>query len=147
MTDSYEIMSSVFAWLNIIEMSKFVDDGMLLQMITLIICQNMNTSTTRTNDAFIQISRVLTPYHWENVSDFKASIVHLRTFNHQEDGGEQFAPTLYWKNKQWEVGIEFVLYNGASGKTPGGLLTNSKSQGRGKQSLGKERRDPLLTVL
>ena len=66
MTDSYEIMSSVFEWWNIIEMKKFVDD--LLQMkITLIICQKKNTSTTRTNGGFIQISKVLTPYHWEIV--------------------------------------------------------------------------------
>ena len=40
MTDSYEIMNSVSEWLNIIEMKKFVDDGMFLQMkITIIICQ------------------------------------------------------------------------------------------------------------
>ena len=39
-TDSYEIMSSVSEWLNIIEMKKFVDDGMFLQMkITLTTCQ------------------------------------------------------------------------------------------------------------
>ena len=37
--------------------------------------------------------------------------------------------------------------HGGNGKTPGGLLKNSESQGRGKQSLGKERGDPLLTVL
>ena len=52
MTDSYEI-------------KKFVDDGMLLQMkITLTIWQNKNTSTTRTNGGFIQISKVLIPCHW-----------------------------------------------------------------------------------
>ena len=40
MTDSYEIMNSVSEWLNIIEMKKFVDDGMFLQMkIILTICQ------------------------------------------------------------------------------------------------------------
>ena len=32
MTDSYEIMNSVSEWLNIIEMKKFVDDGLFLQM-------------------------------------------------------------------------------------------------------------------
>ena len=32
MTDSFEIKNSVFEWLNIIEMKKFVDDGMLSQM-------------------------------------------------------------------------------------------------------------------
>ena len=54
MTDSYEIMNSVSERLNTIEMKKFVDDGMLLQMkITLIICQKKNTSTTRTNGVSI----------------------------------------------------------------------------------------------
>ena len=39
--------------------------------------------------------------------------------------------------------------HGGNGKTPGtpGAQLNSESQGRGKQSLGKERRDPLLMVL
>ena len=32
MTDSYEIKNSVFEWLNIIKMKKFVDDGMLFPM-------------------------------------------------------------------------------------------------------------------
>ena len=57
LTNSYEIMNSVFEWLNIIGMKKFVDDGVLSQTkITLVICQNKNTSTTRTNGGFIQIS-------------------------------------------------------------------------------------------
>ena len=50
--------------LKTIEMKKFVDDGMFLQMkITLIICQKKSTSTARTNGGSISISRVLTPYH------------------------------------------------------------------------------------
>ena len=45
MTDSYEIMNSVFEWLNNIEIEKFVDDGMLLRMkITLTNWQHKNTS-------------------------------------------------------------------------------------------------------
>ena len=68
MIDSYEIMNSVSEWLKTIEMKKFVDDGMFLQTkITLNICQNKITSTTRTNGGSIPISRVLTPYHWEIV--------------------------------------------------------------------------------
>ena len=68
LTDSYDIMNSVFEWLNIIEMKNFVDDGMFLSMkITLFICQNQNICTTRTNEDFIQISKDLTPYHWEMV--------------------------------------------------------------------------------
>ena len=53
---SYEITRSIFERLNIIELKKFVDDGMFLQMkITLIISQKKNTSITRTNGGFIQI--------------------------------------------------------------------------------------------
>ena len=64
MTDSYEIMLSVNECSKTIEMKKFVEDGMFLQMkITLIICQKKNTSTTRTNGGSISISRALTPYH------------------------------------------------------------------------------------
>ena len=64
MTDSYEIMNSVSESLKTIEMQKFVDDGMFLQMkITLFICQKKNTSTTKTNGGSISISRVLTPCH------------------------------------------------------------------------------------
>ena len=37
--------------------------------------------------------------------------------------------------------------HGGNGKTPCGLLKISESQGRGKQSLRKERGDPLLAVL
>ena len=65
MTDSYEIMSSVSEWLNIIEMKIFVDDGMLLRMkITLTIWPHKNTSTIRANGGFIQISKVLILCHW-----------------------------------------------------------------------------------
>ena len=32
MIDSYKIKNSVFEWSKIIEMKKFVDDGMLLRM-------------------------------------------------------------------------------------------------------------------
>ena len=37
--------------------------------------------------------------------------------------------------------------HGRNGKAPGGLLKNPESQGRSKQSVENERRDPLLTVL
>ena len=65
MTDSYEIKYSVLEWLNIIEMKKFVDDGMLLRMkITFTIWQQKNTSTFRANGGFIQIRKVLILCHW-----------------------------------------------------------------------------------
>ena len=34
-------------------------------------------------------------------SDFKQALSTLERL-HQEDGGEQFAPTPYWKNKPWK---------------------------------------------
>ena len=34
-------------------------------------------------------------------SDFKQALSTIERL-HQEDGGEQFAPTPYWKNKQWK---------------------------------------------
>ena len=46
-----------------------------------------------------------------------------------------------------EVGIEFVLHMVGMARLLVVFLKNSESQGRGKQSLGKERGDPLLTVL
>ena len=68
MTDSYKIKKSVFEWLKIIEMKMFFDDGMFLRMkITLTIWKYKNTSTMKTNGGFIQISKVLTPCHWEIV--------------------------------------------------------------------------------
>ena len=65
MTDSYEITNSVLEWLKIIETKNFVGDGMLLRVkITLTIWQHKNTSTTRANGGFIQISKVLILCHW-----------------------------------------------------------------------------------
>ena len=59
--DRFLLDHTFFERMKTIEMKKFVDDGMLLQMkITLIICQNQNTSTTRTNGGFIPRSQVLT---------------------------------------------------------------------------------------
>ena len=55
MTDSCEMTLPVYEWLKTIEMKKFVDDGMFMQMkITPIRCQKKNTSTTRTIVGFSQ---------------------------------------------------------------------------------------------
>ena len=82
MTDSYKIKNSVLEWLNIIEMKKFVDDVMFLRMkMTLTIWQHNNTIEKR---------------FW-----FQEALSTLERL-HQEDEGEQFAPTPYWKNKQWK---------------------------------------------
>ena len=83
-------------------MKKFVDDGMFLHMkITLIIGQeeeyyfyknkwwlHLNKSGS---DTVPLIKR----------SDFKQALSTLERL-HQEDGGEQIAPTPYWKKKQWK---------------------------------------------
>ena len=103
MTDSYEIKNSVFKWLKIIEMKKFVDDGMLLRMkITLTIWQYKNTSTTRTNDGFIQISKVLILCHWRHRSDFKQALSTWQRLQ-QEAGEEPHVPTYSYKHEQWEA--------------------------------------------
>ena len=77
-------------------------------------------------------------------SDFKQALSTLERL-HQEDGGEQFAPTPYWKNKQWKS-------TSSSSSTwwewqDSWSSKKSESQGRGNQSLEKERGDPLLAVL
>ena len=46
-----------------------------------------------------------------------------------------------------EVGIEFVLYRVGMARLLLVFLKILERQGRGKQSLGKERGDPLFTVL
>ena len=103
MTDSYKIKNSVFEWSKTIEMKKFVDDGMLLQMkIPLTIWQHKNTSTTRTNGGFIQISKVLIPCHWGIVL---ISSKHLSTLQRlqQEAGEEPHLPIYSYKPKQREL--------------------------------------------
>ena len=102
MTDSYEIKNSVIEWLNIIEMKKFVDDGMLLQMkITLIIWQNKNTSTARANGGFIQISQVLILCHW-GIDLISSSHCLLCNGCKQEAGEEPQVPIYSYKH-QWEA--------------------------------------------
>ena len=42
-------------------------------------------------------------------SDFKHALSTLKRL-HQEAGGDQLEPILYWKYKQWKPSIEFFLY-------------------------------------
>ena len=146
MTDFYEITNSVSEWLNITEMKKFVDDGMFLQMkITLTTCQKKNTSTTRTNGGSISISRVLTPYYWENVliSSKCCLLWNVYTKKLERNHSCPLIPTSTNNGSRHRV----RPLHGGNGKIPGGLLKKSESQGRGKQSLWNERWDPLLTLL
>ena len=79
-------------------------------------------------------------------SDFKQALSTLERL-HQEPGGEQIEPIPYWKYKQWKPA--------PSSSSTWWQWTGSwwssqeckESQERGKQSLVKERGDPLSTVL
>ena len=139
MTDSYEIMNSVFEWLNIIEMKKFVDDGMLLRMkITLTIWQNKNTSTTRTNSGFIPISKVLVPCHWEIVR------ISSKRWLQQEAGEEPHVPTYSYKHKQWQL-AQSSSSTWWNWQGSGGLLTIQNVKKEVSQVFS-ERWDPLQRV-
>ena len=74
--------------------------GMFLQMkITLIICQK-NTSTTRINKWLLHLNKSGSDtLPLRKRSDFKQALSTLERL-HKEDGEKQFAPTLFWKNKQ-----------------------------------------------
>ena len=124
-------------------MKKFVDGGMFLQMkITLIICQKKNKYFNYKSKWWLHLNKSGSDtLPLRKCSDFKEASSTLGR-SHQEDGGEQFAPTPCWKNKQWKSASSS---SSTWWEWHGGLLKNSESQGRGKQSLGKERGDPLLT--
>ena len=70
-------------------------------------------------------------------SDFKQALSTLERL-HQEAGEEQFVSTPYWKNKQWKSASRssstWWEWQGSWWSS-----SNSESQGRVKQSLGKER--------
>ena len=69
-------------------------------------------------------------------SDFKQAVSTLERL-HQEDGGEQFATTPYWKNQQWKSASSSSSTYGGNGKTPGGLLKNQKVKEEASKVLGK----------
>ena len=144
LTDPYEIMNSVSEWLNIIEMKKFVDDGMFLQMkITLIICQKKNTSITTTNGGFIQISKVLIPCHWEIVLISSKRCLPWNDYNKKQEKNHTCLLTLTSTNNgSWH---RVHLLHGGIGKFLGGLLTVQKVKKEVSQVLS-ERCDPLLKV-
>ena len=121
-----------------------VDDGMFLQMkITLITCQKKNTSTTRTNGGFIQISKVLIPCHWG--IDLISS-KHCLPFNDYTKKQEKnhtclLIPTST-NNGSWH---RVHLLHGGIGKVPGGILIIQKVKKEVSQVLS-ERGDPFLAV-
>ena len=110
MTDSYEIMNCVSEWLKSIEMKKFSNDGMFLQTkITFIICQNKNTSTTRTNGGSFPISRVLRHPTIEKSFWFQASVVYLGTIA-PRSWRRTIRAYLYLQAPKMAVGTEFAFY-------------------------------------
>ena len=106
-------------------MKNFVDDGMFLLMkITLIICQNNNTSTIRANGGFIQISKVLTLYHRENVLTSSKRCLPWNDYNKKlEKNHTRLLIPTSTNNGSWH---RVRPLHGGSGKIPGGLLTIQK---------------------
>ena len=138
MTDSYEIMFSLYEWLKTIEMKKFVEDGMFLQMkITLVICQKKNTSTTRTNGGSISISMALTPYHWENVliSSKRCLPWNVYTKKLEENKSSPFITGRTNNGSRHRV----RPLPGGNGKTPGGLPKKNHRKSRKRQVKSFER--------
>ena len=78
-------------------------------------------------------------------SDFKQALSTLERL-HQEAGEEPYVPIYSYKHKQWQSAQSS---SSTWWKWQDSRLSsyNSESQGRGKQSLGNERGDPLLTLL
>ena len=141
MTDSYKIKNSVFEWLKIIEMKKFVDDGMLLRMkITLTIWQYKNTSTFRTNGGFIQISKVLIPCHWGIVLTSSKHCLPCNDYNKKQEKNHTCLLTLTRTNNGSWHRVHLL-----HGKALGDLLTIQKVKKEVSQVLS-ERDDPLLIV-
>ena len=139
-------MISVFEWLNIIEMKKFVDDGMLSRMkIILTTCLKKNTFTTRTNGGFIQIDNVLMTYHWERVLISSKHCLPCNDCNKKQEKNHMSQLTLTNTNNGSRHRVRPL--HGGNRKILGGLLENSESQGRGKQRLLIERGNPLFTEL
>ena len=78
-------------------------------------------------------------------SDFKRALSTLERL-HQEAGEEPFPPTFSYKHKQWQLASSSSS-TWWKWQDSWWSSYNSESQSRGKQSLGNERGDPLLTVL
>ena len=125
-------------------MKKFVDNGMLLQMkITQIICQNRNSSTTRTNGGFTQLSKVLILCHWGIDLFSSKRCPPWNDYNKQLEKNQTFLFTLTSTNKgRWH---RVHLLHGGIGKALGGLLTIQNVKKEACQVLS-EWSDPLLIV-
>ena len=145
MTDSYEIMNSAFEWLNSMEMKEEVSrrwDALADEDHTHRLTEK-NTYTIRTNGGFIQISKVLIPYHWEIVL-----ISHKRCLLWNDNNKQEKKRTclITLTNTIYGSWHRVHLQNGGIRKVHGGLLTIQKVKEGASQVLN-ERWDPLFIVL
>ena len=125
MIDSCEMTFSVDEWLKTIEMKKFVEHGMFLQMRTTpIVCHKKNTSTTGTIGGSISISRAMTPNHWENVLISNKRCLHESVYTKKLEENKS-SPFLAGSTNNGERHRVLPLLGG-NGKILGGLLQNSK---------------------
>ena len=77
-------------------------------------------------------------------SDFKQALSTLERL-HLEDGGEQFAPTPYWREQTMEVGIESALYMVGMARL---LVVFLRIQRKSRKRQAKSwESDPLFTEL
>ena len=125
-------------------MKKFVGDGVLLRMkITLTIWQYKNTSTTRTNGGFIQISKVLIPCHWGNFLTSSKHCLPYKDYNKKQEKNHTCLLILTSTNNgSWH---RVHLQHGGIGKVHGELLIIPKVKKEMRQVLS-ERCDPFLAV-
>ena len=136
----------VSEWLNIIEMKKFVDNGMFLKMkITLITCQKKNTSTTRTNGGFVPISRVLTPYYWEIVLISSKRCLPWNDYTKKLEKNHTCPLILTSTNNgSWH---RVRLPHGGIGKIPCGLLNIQKVKEEASKVLRMNGRPVIVSTL
>ena len=79
-------------------------------------------------------------------SDFKQALSTLERLFTPRSRRRTIRAHFFLQAQTMAVGIEFVLYMVEMARFLV-VFFNSESQGRGKQSLGNERRDPFLTLL
>ena len=120
MTGSHEIKNSVIEWLKINDTKIFVDDGMLLRMkITHTIWPSKITFTFRANGGFIQISKVLTPCHWETVPIPRRHCLPCNDCNKKQKNHTCRITLTGTNSGSWH---DVHLLHGGIGKVQGGLL-------------------------
>ena len=103
-----------------------------------------NTSTTRTNGGFIQISKVLITCHSDIFLISSKRYLLCNDYNKKQEKNQTCLLTLTRTNNGSRHQVRPL--HGGNGKDPGGLLTIQKVKKEVSQVLS-ERGDPLLFVL